>query len=115
MSDMNEILIYFIGQDNGLFKNLFEKTKEIIHKSKNGEIKILEGKKLKLAKNDNKIQKEIKLYKKINIPMKGLKYSELSRENIFDIYENIKSNKNKKNIIIRFENTMIKESCLPEK
>lgn len=50
MSDINEICIYFIGQDNKLFEMLFKNFKEIDHK---GDIKILKGKLLKFINDEN--------------------------------------------------------------
>ena len=113
MGNKNEICIYFIGKDNGLFERIFGNIKEITHKSKKGEIRLFEGeylKKNKLVKDKTTQTKEtLKFYNRLDIPMKGFKYLELSKNNIADIFDCIKSNKNKKNIIIRFENTFIKE------
>ena len=109
-----EICVYFIGQDNGLFEKLFQGIKEIKHENEKGTINLKEGINMNLVNNniyDNYKKKSKKKLKKshFRMPIKGFKYLNYSKENIFDIYKCIESNKNKKNIIIRFENTFIKE------
>ena len=108
MSDINEICIYFIGQDNKLFEMLFKNFKEIDHK---GDIKILEGKLLKFVgdESDSIKNEKIKKPKIISYQTKVLKYAQITKENIFDIFNCVKSNQNKKNMIIRFGNALIKE------
>ena len=55
----------------------------------------------------------MKIFKNINITLKGYKYPELTSENgkhiILDLYRTIENSNNKKNIIIKFEKSFINE------
>ena len=124
--DDNELNIYLIGKDYGLFEKIFTNIKDETHKSEfKGEtknIKILYGKDLKketksLLNMDNDFISVLKepFKKRFSIKMIGYKYPELSEENnqliIFDAYNTIKSSSCKKNIIISFETNFINKFC----
>ena len=107
------ICIYFLGDDHGFYEKIFTNINEIIHKTKKGDIKILEGKNIKsLSHKDLQTFINSQINIKIEIKLTGYKYPKLSKENgnniIFDVYNSIKNSENKKNIIICFDKNFIK-------
>ena len=112
-ADDKSICIYFIGQDHGVYQQLFQKAKEETHNIEKQNINILKGENKNFLKKENSILKGLKLNKKhrLKILLTGYKYPEIVDGNIkiiiFDVYNSIKNSLNKKNIIICFENTSI--------
>ena len=113
MNEKEEVCIHIFGQDNGLYDNIFQikkKEKETIIKKDYGDIK---------KKKTNKIDdtffglKKLKKKKRIKLSFICYKYPNLNDRNIkqicLDVFQWIKDSPNKKNIIIKFESTFIKE------
>ena len=109
----DEITLYIIGEDNGIFKKLFREINKIEREEENQKLKILEGKdfslKMTKSKDENKLLR--KLSERFSIKLTGYKYLELTNDNskniILNIFETIKSSPCKNNIIINFETTIV--------
>ena len=110
MSEIKEICIYIFGHDNSFYKNLFQNEK----RKKNEEI--IEKEYGNIIKSKIKGIQDLdgnNLIKELNFSFIGYKYPDLNNQNIkqiiLDVFNLIKSSSNKKNIIIKFEKSFIKE------
>ncbi len=110
MSEKEEVNLHIFGPDNGLYDNFFQikkGEKETIVKKNYGDIKI---------KKINRIDGEflgLEKMEKMRLTLICYKYPNLNKQNIkqicMDVFQWIKQSPNKKNIIIKFESTFIKE------
>ena len=112
----NEIILYILGKDNGIFEKLFKEINEIEREEGNQKLKVMQGKNFNLKTdefkdNQNKLLK--KIFKRFSIKLIGYKYLELSNDNskniIFNIFKTIESSPCKSNIIINFETTIVNQ------
>ena len=130
MSESKEICIYIFGHNNGFFENLFQNAKrkkneeEIIQKEYGN---IIKNKiKYKIYKDDSESFSPKKLIlssipfnrfftslKELEFQFIVYKYPDLNEQNIrkiiLDIFNSIKNSSNKKNVIIKFGKSFIKE------
>ena len=116
MSESKEICIYIFGHNNGFCENLFENAKrkkneeEIIQKEYGNIIK----NKIKYKMNTDDWKFFLPFLKKeLHFQFIVYKYPYLNEQNvrkiIVDIFNSIKNSSNKKNVIIKFGKSFIKE------
>ena len=106
MKDQKEIKIYIFGPDYGFFEDMFNNNQ------KNDQTKEKEYGKITIRKV-NKFNESSKIFKKMKPSYIIYKYPELIDGNIkkiiLDVHKEIKDSQNKRNIIIKFGNSFIKE------
>ena len=106
MTNSKEIKIFTFGSDDGFFEKMFDNNENNDSKNEK-EYGTIIIKKLKCLKESSDI------FKKMKPSYIGYKYPELNASNvktiIFDVFNDIKNSQNKRNIIIKFGNSFIKE------
>ena len=106
MTESKEIKIFLFGSDDGLFEKMFdnEENNDSKNEKEYGTIIIKRHKSLKESSD---------IFKKMEPSYIGYKYPELNASNIkkiiIDVFEDIKKSQNKRNIIIKFGNSFIRE------
>ena len=109
MKKSKDICLYIFGSDNGVFEKIFQNSK------KNKEEQIIKdyGNINKRVFNPNVKDNYHQIFKKFNLSMIGHKFPELNLKNskriILDAFNILKQTQNKKNIILIFGKSFIKE------